>query len=150
MQKSTKRTARRHRSAEKSSNAALPTLLKSILIALPIALAVGLLLLLLCTALLLTTKDPDRYHDIAGLAVLYLTALLSGMLTTVLHGRRTPLVCGLVSGGCLLLLFSLPALFVRDNEITNVGIALLLRALLLPAATAGAVLLTKKRKKRRR
>lgn len=150
MQKNSKRKAWRHRPTEKSGNAALPTLLKSILIALPIALGAGLLLLLLCTALLLTAKDPDRYHDIAGLAVLYLTALLAGMLTTVLHGRRTPLVCGLASGGCLLLLFSLPALFVRDNEIAHVGIALLLRALLLPAATAGAVLLAKKRKKRRR
>lgn len=151
MSNRSKQAARRHhRTTSEPGAAALPAMLKSVLVALPLTMIAGLLLLLGATALLLCTKDPDRYHDAVGLALLYLTAALGGLLATKLYGGRAPLLCGLAIGACLFVLFTIPALFVRESEFDNAALALLLRSLLLIAAPMGAMLARPKKKKRKR
>ena len=144
------KTSRSRRNGGTSPKNPLSALAKSVLIALPVTLGVGLLLLLGTTALLLCTKDPGRYSAVAGIAVLYVTALLGGVITTALFDRRSPVLCGTVMGLILFLLLCIPSLFPSQNGIQNAGIAFLARLALLPATLIGALLCTKKKKKRRR
>lgn len=148
-----KTAARRHRRVTPEREA-IPTLsvtIKSVLVALPITVAVGLLLLFATTALLLATKDPDHYHTGAALAMLYLTAFLGGAIATRLHARRAPLLCGIGEAVCLLLFLTVLALCLPDawGREQSGGIALLTRALLFPASLAGAFLAARQKKKRR-
>ncbi len=126
-----------------------PNVWKSALLALPLALVLGLLLLLLTTAILLATKDPIRYHTVAGLAVLYLTALLGGFSAARICGRQFPLLCGLLTGAGLLFLFTVPTLFVSGtvSELGTYG--LLLRLPVLPLSLLGAFLSCRKKAVRR-
>ena len=104
--KKPKKAARRHRrTATEKEAIPLSATMKCVLWALPITMAAGLLLLLLSTALLLSTKDPDRYHTAAALAVLYCTAFLGGLIAVRLSHRRSPLLCGLCEAVLLILLF---------------------------------------------
>lgn len=149
--------ARKHRSAASQGDGApnLKSLMKCALCALPITVAVGLLLLLLATALLLLFKDPDRYHTAAGIVLLYATAFLGGMIATRLYRRRSPLLCGLAEALLLLLLITALAFCLPDGwkDHASAGVALLMRVLILPASLCGALLAsrkkTQKRKKRR-
>ena len=149
-----KKAARRGgRSPSDSENAtAFPALAKSVLTALPITAALGLLLLFLATALLLLTKDPDRYHTVAALVVLYVTAFCGGAIATRLHHRRSFLLCGLLEGVLLVLLLALIALFLPDAwKHGDTGArALGLRAAVILIAPIGAFLATRQKKQKRR
>ena len=145
-----KKPSRSRRNGSTSPKNPLSALAKSVLIALPVTMGVGLLLLIGTTALLLCTKDPGRYNTVAGLAVLYVTALLGGGIATWLFDRRSPALCGTVMGLILFLLLCIPPLFSAQDGIQNAGIAFLARLALLPAALLGALTSTPKKKKRRR
>ena len=140
---------RRRRSAPREDDRVLPAMAKSVLFALLGSLLAGLLLLLIFTAVLLTTKDPDRYRPIAGMAALYLTAALGGMLASRIYGRRAPVLCGLFEGLALFLLFTVAALCVPGDG-GNRALAFLLRLLVIPASLLGAWLTTKKAERRGR
>ena len=146
---------RRRPQTERGGAPNLGSLMKCALGALPITAAVGLLLLFIATALLMTGKDPDRYHTAVGLGLLYLTAMIGGMIATRLYRRHSPLLCGLAEGVLLLFLITLAAFFLPDGwkNGTSGGIAVLTRVLLFPASLCGALLAARggspKRKKRR-
>lgn len=122
-------------------------MMKCVLYALPVTVLLGALLLLGTTALLLRTTDPSRYHTAVGMAALYLIAAMGGHLATRLYGRRAPVLCGFFEGICLMLLLSLPSLFL-PSSFENGAITLLLRLLILPACMSGAFLCARKRKRR--
>ena len=154
IQKKPKQAARRHRrnATEKEGAITLSKTMKGVLMALPITMAVSLLLLLLSAALLLTTKDPDRYHTVAALAALYITAFLGGLIATRLCHRRSPLLCGLCEAVLLILLFTLLSLCLPDEwrHTRSGGFALLTRVLLLPASMIGAFAGAKRKKTKHR
>ena len=139
--------ARRALTAERPQS--FSAMMKCVLIALPVTVLLGALLLLGTTALLLRTSDPNHYHTTVGLAMLYLVCAMGGMLATRLYARRAPLLCGAFEGLCLMLVLSLPALFV-PSSFENGALALLLRLLMLPAGVCGAWLCARKRKGRHR
>lgn len=124
---------------------------KSVLLALPIIMIIGLVLLLCTTAILLTTKNPDAYHTAAGLALLYLISLFGGAIATRLHARRTPLFCGMTMGAAILLLLLILSLILPGSDHTYTGaLQIGLHALLLPMAITGALLGAREKKPTRR
>lgn len=147
-----KKAASTHRAAERSGAPNLGSLMKCALCALPITAGVGLLLLLLTTAILMKTADPNRYHAVAGLLLLYLTAAVGGAIATRLYRRRSPLLCGLAEGMLLLLLITAAALFLPDglHGAPARGIAILTRISLLPAALLGALIAAHRKERRRK
>lgn len=147
-----KKAAKRPRRTvtEREGAPALSVTAKSALLALPVTVAVGLLLLCIFSALLLTTADPDRYHTAAGLSVLYTTACLGGMIAIRLNRRRAPLICGLCEGLLVLIFVTVLGLFLPNGweHQRSVGIDLLTRLLLFPAALIGAFLAARQPKRR--
>ncbi len=145
------KTKKRRQRAASSDTVSLASVLKSTLLAAPIAIALGMLLLLGMTAILLTAKDPDRYHTAAGLVAIYLTALLGGTLTTRMHGRRAPLFCGLAMAFLMLLLLLVVSLILPESGHTYTNaLHIGLHALLFPAAVVGALLGAREKKTPRR
>lgn len=149
-----KKAARKHRrfAREKDGAPNLGSMMKCALCALPVTAIVGLLLLFATTALLLMTKDPNRYHTVVGFISIYVTAFLGGMIATRLYGRRSPLFCGLTEALLLILLTGVVALFLPDalkNDLSG-GIAVLTRVLLLPASLCGALLASRQKQSRKR
>jgi len=121
------------------------SIFKSVFLALPIAAAIGLLLLLPVTALLLRSKDPNAYHTAAGLTLLYLVTLLGGIIAARLHHRRAPLFCGLAMGSAILLTLLVLSLILPDSAHSYTpALRVGQHALLFPAAVAGALLGAKK------
>lgn len=107
---------RGHRPATDGKGAlTLPELLKNVLLALPVTMVAGLLLLLAATALLLATPNPGKYAAIVGTVLLYVCAVLYGRLTVRFSRGRLPLFGGLFSGGVLLLLLLLMAWILPDS-----------------------------------
>ncbi len=143
----------KRRKAARRPRAAAPRIRpiwKSTLLALPIAAIVGLLLLLIFTALLLLGKDPNRYSAAAGLVALYLTAAVGGGVVFRLHGRSGALLCGLCAGGGMLLLFTVPPLFFGGAAASGAAKGILLRLAILPCSILGASLLARKKQRKRR
>ena len=142
--KAHKKSPRRGGSSEVVS---LGSVLKSVLFAAPIALATGVLLILLAAAILSATGDPLKYHTVMGLFLIYLTALLGGTLATRLHGRRTPLLCGVMMGSLLLLLLLMLALILPNSgHEYSTAMQIGLHALLFPATVIGALLGARKKR----
>ncbi len=129
----------------------LGSVLKSTLVAAPIALAVGILLILLAAAILSATGDPLKYHTVAGLFLIYLTALLGGTLATRLHRRRTPLLCGVAMGFLMLLLLLVLSLILPNSgHQYSTAMQIGLHALLFPATVIGALLGAREKQQRAR
>ena len=124
-------------------------MMKCVLYALPVTVLLGALLLLGTTALLLRTEDPIYYKSAVGTVALYLICAMGGHIATRFYGRRAPTLCGFFEGLCLMLLLSIPSLFV-PSSLGNGVLTLLLRLLILPACMCGAYLCARKRKKRHR
>lgn len=144
-----KQAARRQRAASEEATT-LHSVLKSALLALPLTAGIGLLLILLATAILLTTKNPGAWGKPMGLMLLYFTALCGGGISARLHARRAPLLCGVAEGGMILLLFLLLSLFPIGESGCHTGaLSIGLHVLLLPAASLGACLAAREPKKRR-
>lgn len=144
----TKKAARRRRRTVTERE----TTVKSILLALPVTVATGLLLLFITTALLLCTGDPDRYHTVAGYVLIYATAFIGAFAAVRINRRRAPLLCGLGAGASLLLLITVVGLCLPAawRNTTPVALSLLTHALLLPAALLGAFAAARKAERRRR
>ena len=140
------KAARRTRRQAKDTARTLPAMMKSVLLALPVTLAIGLLLIFITTAVLLSTTDPDRYRSVAGLILLYATAFLGGVLATAFYSKHSPVLCGLCEGLLLCLITAIPALFVHTGE-SNGALVLLMRCALLPFSLLGAMLCARKPKK---
>ena len=146
-----KKKAANRRRRQAGDATTLSATARCVLLALPITVAVGLLLLFITSAVLLATQDPNRYHTAVGLALLYLTAALGGAIATRLCHRHSPLLCGVGEAVLLLLFITVPALFLPDawKHTVSGGRALLTRLLLLPASVAGALGAARQKKKRR-
>lgn len=149
-----RKAARRHRrtAMDREGAPTLFTVFKRVLPALPITVAVGLLLLFVTAALLLLTKDPGRYYTPIALAVLYLTALVGGFIATRLARRRLPLLCGITEGAFLLIFCTVTGLFMPEAWHGGIsgGIAALTRLLLLPVAVLGALVGAREKNRRYR
>lgn len=142
---------RRSRGHAAGEGVSIGSVLKSALSATAIAFAVGMLLILLVTAILSGTADPDKYHTVWGLILIYLTALLSGAIATRLHHRQASLFCGLAAGAVLLLILLALSLILPDSgHASGTARQIGLHALLLPVAVLGALLGARKRKERSR
>ena len=87
----------------------------------------------------------------AGILLLYLTALIGGWIANRLYGRRAPVLCGLGMGFAFFLLFTVLALAIPVKADHSTALALLFRTFLIPTALAGAALATgSKRRYRKR
>ena len=124
-------------------------MMKCVLLALPLTVLLGALLLSFSTALLLLTPNPIQYTLLPGILCLYLTAFAGGALTTRFYGRRAPVLCGLMQGLALLLCFGVPTLFLQ-RESANTAVTLLLRLLIPIISLLGAFFTARKRKTRYR
>lgn len=139
----------KQKKAARRSHATTPrwALHRCTLLALAVTVVMGLLLLLFFSLVLLSTNDPGRFVGGAGLAALLLTAMIGGTVCVRLYGRRSPVLCGLVMGVCLVVAVTLPALFSPGG--THAA-AMLLRMPVLPCALLGACVGAKQKKRRRR
>jgi peptidoglycan/LPS O-acetylase OafA/YrhL len=144
-QKRRKAARRQSATQERKGARVFPTLFRSVLLALPACVGAGLLLVLMLTALLAGSKDPDRYHSVAGILALYLTAAVGGALCTLFYRRRAPLLCGGTMGLSLFVSFTVLALFVPKSPTANQAISLLLRVPVIPASLIGAALSGRKK-----
>lgn len=143
--------ARRRKAAMREPGAhAFPTLFKSVLLAFPICAAVGLLLVLLSTAILIKTADPDRYHLPAGVISLLLSAFLGGGIAARLHAKRAPVLCGACLGLLCFVFLTVMALILPHSATGSPAISLLLRLSLIPISIFGAMLFAQKRRKHHR
>ncbi|MBQ9087025.1 MAG: hypothetical protein IJY47_07560 [Clostridia bacterium] len=98
----------------------------------------GLLLLagaVLCYAL----PNPHSLMVPVSIAILYLAALVSGFGAAAAH-RTAPLLCGLISGGGMLLLFGIVSLLIPGEGGISSSLSFALRCLALPMACVGAYL----------
>ncbi len=142
-----KRRAARRQHTASPDTVSFTSVLKSALLAMPITIACGMLLLLLATAILLMTRDPDRYHTAAGLVLIYLTALIGGAVATRMHRRHAPLFCGMAEALLLLLALLFVSLILPESGHTYSGaLHIGLHALLFPAALVGALLGAREKK----
>lgn len=118
----------------------------------PIALAVtvglSLLLLLLLSRILLSTKDPVRYTNVTGPVILYLVTAFGGFLATLFCGRRFALLSGLLIGVGMLVFCTVCALFMKNEGSMLAGF--LFRLPLLVAAIGGALIAARQKRKPRR
>ncbi|MBQ9779649.1 MAG: TIGR04086 family membrane protein [Clostridia bacterium] len=95
-------TADRRRSrtvteAEDGTEGRLTQALTAALFSLPVMAVLGLVLLLIVTAVAYASPDPDSLTTPLSMGALGLTALLGGLVAARRGGSR-PLVCGLLSG----------------------------------------------------
>ena len=138
-----KRIKKRHATPHESVS--VKSIFKSVFLALPIAIILGMLLLVLATALLLRSKDPNAYHTAAGLVIIYLVALLGGIITARLHHRQAPLLCGLAMGAVMLFMLVLISLILPDGSHSYTpAVRFGQHALMLPCTITGALLGAKK------
>ncbi len=99
---------------EASAEAGLIRVLSAALFALPVTAAVGLILLLIVTAVAYANPDPDSLTTPLSLAALALTALLGGVVAAR-RGQGRTLLCGLMLGLLLTLLLLLLSLLFGDE-----------------------------------
>ena len=139
--KHTKKAAAKRRFAQTAAkSSSVQSIFLSTGLAILLAAAIGILLLLLCTALLLSTKNPGKYGYAASLSVLYLTAALTGALAAILHRRRATLISGLLAGVGLLLLLLPFACFLPRATGDSAALRIWLYAAIPLASTVGALL----------
>ena len=98
-----------------SVEAGFARVLSSALFALPVTAVVGLILLLIVTAVAYADPDPDRLTAPLSLAALGLTALLGG-LVAARRGQGRSLLCGLTLGLLLTLLLLGSSLFFGEEQ----------------------------------
>ena len=97
-----------------STEAGLIHVLSAALFALPVTAAVGLVLLLIVTAVACANPDPDSLTTPLSLAALGLTALLGG-LVAARRGQSRSLLCGATLGLLLTLLLLGASLFYGED-----------------------------------
>ncbi len=99
---------------EQASEGGFASAFMAALFALPVAAIIGLVLLLIVTAVAYANPDPDRLTTPLSLCALGLTALLGG-LVAARRGRGQPLLGGLLSGLLIALLLLGLSLFFGDE-----------------------------------
>ena len=107
------------------------------------SIGVALLFLLLCTSLIIRSKDPVFWLLPIALTALYFTALMSGVLT-MRFSHDTPWLCGLTSGCMLLLACMLFGCFVPASSVSSAPSALLTRIPIPFLSSLGAALAVKR------
>ncbi|MBQ8342111.1 MAG: DUF3792 family protein [Clostridia bacterium] len=150
---SQRKAVRRHRRTvtEKGGSPTLSATVKSVLWALPVSVAMGLLLLLLATWLLLMTPDPDRYRTAVGYTLPYVAILAGGFAATRLNRRRSALLCGLMLGAAWLLILAFGGLCLPQmTKALSLGLRFGALLLVLPVALLGAWAGTRQKEKRHR
>lgn len=103
---------------ETSAEGTFSTSLMAALFALPITVAIGLVLLLIVTAVAYSQPDPDSLSTPLSLGALGLTSLLGG-LVAARRGRSRGLFCGFLSGLLFTLLLLGASLFFGDDTKTQ-------------------------------
>ena len=144
--------AAKHRFAPTGETSLSPkSIFKSALLGLCVAGGIGILLLLLCTGLLLLTKNPGGCTQVVAHILLCTTALLAGVASAKFNRKRLPLFCGIATGALLLLLLLVLSACIPRTEGISPAMRFALYALLPPLTTAGALLAAhrKSNKKRR-
>ena len=144
------RSKKRNKRIKKEGVAGLASLLCAALLSLLITIPLSMLLLLLAAALLLRLDDPGAAASVVSIAILFICAMLCGLIAVRLHRRRLPLLSGTVAG--LLLLFCLcivSAFMPATTASHSLLITLLLHAALLPLSILGAKLGGREKKKKR-
>lgn len=131
----------RHSSSSGATSFGVGDLLRHCLLGVAPALAAAFLLALIGAALCLRAEDPPALTVPVGTVLLYACAVLAGLLGARLH-RCKFLLCGLISGICLLVFFWGLTLFLPEAEGSGMSFltAFLLRLLLLPCSCLGALL----------
>ncbi len=124
---------------------------KKMCCALILTMALGTLLLLPVTAILLATDDPAAMMRPAALCLSFLTALFGGMIAAKISRGHSPVLFAAALGVLLALLYLVASLFLPDGWVAHPmgGISHLARALLIPATMLGALLATRKKKAKR-
>ena len=119
--------------------------------------AFGMLFALLCAATLsfigslvcLRLSDPLSAIQPMGLSILYVSALLGGILTVRRHEKKA-LLCGVLCGLFLLIFFWILSLFFRGDGSFSFSLRLLLRVLIVLFSILGACLGQKRQTRRPR
>lgn len=146
----TRKLQRARTTANESDGESLSVWISELFKALLIALASGVLLLLVGTTALYFTPDPNKFLHPLSLVISAVTALIGGFAAGKLHGHAA-LLCGLFEGSLLMALFLLVSLFFKNDA---KGYSALLSCALhigfLLVAVVGASLGTRPSKKRKR
>ncbi len=125
-----KRTSSDHHTSE---------LLKNSLFGAILSLLTGTVLLFLSAAICYSAEEPNRLILPLGLCTLYLMSIPGGFFAARKNGRA-PLLCGLLCGTVLFLLFLLISLLLPASQNTpRFGLSLLLRTLILPCSVLGSL-----------
>ncbi len=129
--------------------------LPSCLLGLAAAVLCAVLLLLISSAIVYSTADPDRYVIPAGLSVLYICCFAGGLAASRAN-RRLGWICGLLVGLALAVLSFLlalplsPSLSADRSPIMEVGLRGLAILFSVLGGLAGAETARKKKRTRRR
>ena len=139
-----KKAAKHHTAGKGEAYPTPKSILKSACFAFFIAGGIGVLLLLLSAALLLLTKNPSAYVKGVALALLYITAALTGVIATLWHKKRLPLFCGLAAGIIWLALLLPTAIFLPRAGAEATALRVGLYAAIPFFTVAGALLAARK------
>lgn len=101
-------------STERSSEGGFSRVFTAALFALPVTAVIGLVLLLIVTAVAYANPDPDSLTTPLSMAVLGLSSLLGG-LVAARRGQHKPLLCGGMLGLLFVLLLLVGSLFFSDE-----------------------------------
>ena len=108
---------------------------------------------LLMALIIYKTADPASYVTPAAYTVLYISALMAGFSATKLN-RRSPLLCGLLTGGALIAISFIMGFVLNDSLSSGYSLihGLLLKCAILVCSILGAFIgstqKTRKNKKR--
>jgi len=129
-----------------ADNDLFSVLLKNAAIGTGTSLLCGIALIFLGTVLAWRSNDPTTMVLPLGLGILYLCALIGGIVTIRLHGEKA-LLCGALCGALLFVLFWVISLFFKGDASFSAPLSLLLRFLTVFFSIIGAFLGQKRTKR---
>ena len=129
----------------------LTAVFKSSLIGFGAAVVSALVLWVVASLIAYACDDPDSVVGALGLSVIYLSALIGGFVA-VRYNKKDALICGMLSGAMLTLLFFVISLLFEDNSSYSLLTELLLRGAMMLMSVFGAFagLHRKDRRRKRR
>ena len=141
------------RTLSEGNENSFPELLKNSSIGAGIGLIAAVLFLFIGTGVCYVSNDPTALITPVGVAVLYLSAFIGGMIAKRLN-KTSALFCGGICGCLLTVFFWFLTLFFNhtDSDIFSFPLSLVLRGLTILVSILGAVIGTGRKKvsKRRR
>ena len=141
-----------HRGLTGSIKASAPqSILSSSLRGLAAALVLGLVLLIVISAIVYSTDDPTRFVMPAALTVLYISSFLGGLIAAKIN-RGSALLCGGLTSLMLLSLLFVASLCVSPSLSADFGIpmSLGLRGIAMAVSLIGAFLGAGEKKSKKR